>query len=98
MTGPLHLAFHATQVLLFRSLMHPATKMAKATPGSNLRQTITIALKELEYFTTFMSRITKEELDGFWGRREFNLYPLAALRCGTRRMLMSLYSQTLDHN
>ncbi|KPM35108.1 hypothetical protein AK830_g11468 [Neonectria ditissima] len=66
--GPLHLAFHATQVLLFRGLMSPATREAKATPGSNLRQWLTIALAQFTVFTTFMSDITEEELSGFWVR------------------------------
>ncbi|KAF4983832.1 hypothetical protein FZEAL_838 [Fusarium zealandicum] len=66
--GPLHLSYYATQVLLFRGLMHPATRIAKATPGSNLRQWLSTALAEFELFTAFMACITEEELTGFWGR------------------------------
>ncbi|KAH7120265.1 fungal-specific transcription factor domain-containing protein [Dactylonectria estremocensis] len=66
--GPLHLSFHATQVLLFRGLMYPATREAKATPGSNLRQWLTAALAQFKVFTAFMGEITEEELTGFWVR------------------------------
>ncbi|PTD13373.1 Uracil permease, partial [Fusarium culmorum] len=66
--GPLHISFFATQVLLFRGLMFPATRAAKVTPGSNLQRWLSTALAEFELFTTFMSYITEEELTSFWGR------------------------------
>lgn len=50
--------------------MYPATRAAKATPGSNLRQWFSTALREFETFTTFMDSITEDELVGFWGRRK----------------------------
>lgn len=49
--------------------MHPATKIAKFTPDSNLRQAFSFALKEFKSFTTFMACLKMEELEGFWGRR-----------------------------
>ncbi|KAJ3534912.1 hypothetical protein NM208_g7347 [Fusarium decemcellulare] len=67
--GPLHLSFYATQVLLFRGLMWPATRAAKITPGSSLRQWLSTALAEFELFVTFMAYISEEELTRFWGRR-----------------------------
>ncbi|ESU07081.1 hypothetical protein FGSG_12002 [Fusarium graminearum PH-1] len=67
-TRPLHISFFATQVLLFRGLMFPATRAAKVTPGSNLQRWLSTALAEFELFTTFMSYITEEELTSFWGR------------------------------
>ncbi|CEI65564.1 hypothetical protein FVEN_g8825 [Fusarium venenatum] len=66
--GPLHISFFATQVLLFRGLMFPATRAAKVTPGSNLQRWLSTALAEFELFTTFMSYITEQELTSFWGR------------------------------
>ncbi|KAF5667675.1 hypothetical protein FCIRC_9833 [Fusarium circinatum] len=66
--GPLHISFFATQVLLFRGLMFPATRAAKVTPGSNLQRWLSTALAEFELFTTFMAYITEEELTSFWGR------------------------------
>lgn len=50
--------------------MYPATRAAKATPGSNLRQWLSTALSEFEQFTAFLDRITESELTGFWGRRK----------------------------
>ncbi|KAM0193040.1 hypothetical protein ACHAPA_004003 [Fusarium lateritium] len=66
--GPLHISFFATQVLLFRGLMYPATRASKITPGSNLQRWLSTALAEFELFTTFMAYITEEELTSFWGR------------------------------
>ncbi|RSL74692.1 hypothetical protein CEP51_011486 [Fusarium floridanum] len=66
--GPLHLSYYATHVLLFRGLMYPATKAAKATPGSNLRRWLSTALAEFDNFTAFMAYITDNELTSFWGR------------------------------
>ncbi|KAL2684532.1 hypothetical protein Neosp_005610 [[Neocosmospora] mangrovei] len=66
--GPLHLSYYATHVLLFRGLMYPATKAAKANPGSNLRRWLSTALAEFDNFTTFMAYITENELTSFWGR------------------------------
>lgn len=69
-TGPLNLSYHATQVLLFRALMSPATKEAKATPESHLQQWLSVALSDFRSFTSFMGNISPEELAGFWGRRK----------------------------
>lgn len=73
MSDALHLAFHATQALIHRALSHPATKVAKFTPDSNLRQAFSFALKEFKSFTTFMACLKMEELEGFWGRRKLTL-------------------------
>ncbi|KAH8591718.1 fungal-specific transcription factor domain-containing protein [Bisporella sp. PMI_857] len=66
--SPLHLSFYATQALLFRGLMYPATIAAKTTSGSNLRRWLSTALVEFQPFTTFMDCITEEEFANFWGR------------------------------
>lgn len=71
--GPLHLSFYACQVLLFRGLMYPATRAAKATPGSNLQRWLSTTLSEFEQFANFVNHITGEDLNGFWGRRKLTI-------------------------
>lgn len=65
---PLHLSFYAAEVLLFRALMHPATRAARSDPGSNLRRWFPIALTELQVFTDFVEKISVKDLHGFWTR------------------------------
>ncbi|KAJ6440558.1 Zn(II)2Cys6 transcription factor [Purpureocillium lavendulum] len=65
---PLHLSFYAAQVLLYRALMHPPTRQAKTTPGSNLRKWFPEALLAFEAFADFLSCVNKADLFGFWGR------------------------------
>ena len=62
--------YYAAQVLAFRALMYPATRLAKATPNSSLRQWFGAALGELESFTSFVHGMTEEDLQGFWPRRK----------------------------
>ncbi|KAF7585302.1 hypothetical protein BBP40_011298 [Aspergillus hancockii] len=64
----LHLSFYASQALLFRSLMSPATREARATPDSNLRRWFSTALMEFRSFASMMSTLTEESLEGFWVR------------------------------
>ncbi|KAM0335220.1 hypothetical protein ACHAQA_000262 [Verticillium albo-atrum] len=66
--APLHLSDYATQALLFRGLMAPATKAARSDPDSNLRKWLPAALREFEGFTAYMTRINERDLNGFWGR------------------------------
>ncbi|PTB50692.1 hypothetical protein M431DRAFT_94416 [Trichoderma harzianum CBS 226.95] len=68
---PLHLTYYATQALLYRGLMYPATRVAKANPESNLRKWFVSALTEFRGFVDFFNSITEEDLRGFWCRREF---------------------------
>ncbi|OAQ60612.1 Zn(II)2Cys6 transcription factor [Pochonia chlamydosporia 170] len=65
---PIHMVVYATKVLLYRALMHPATRHAKTTPGSNLKIWFSAALSEFEAFTEYLSSITAADLNGFWGR------------------------------
>ncbi|KAL7794421.1 permease for cytosine/purines, uracil, thiamine, allantoin domain-containing protein [Trichoderma ceciliae] len=65
---PLHLTYYATQALLYRGLMYPATRAAKATPESNLRKWFVPALNEFQSFVYFFKSITEEDLRGFWCR------------------------------
>ncbi|CAH0003618.1 unnamed protein product [Clonostachys byssicola] len=66
--GPLNLSYFAVQVLLFRALMSPATREAKANPDSNLSKWFSTALESFKSFACFMDEITEEDLTGFWGR------------------------------
>lgn len=50
--------------------MYPATRAAKANPDSNLRKWFVIALTEFQGFTYFISRISDDDLRGFWCRRK----------------------------
>lgn len=68
--GPLHLTFYAIKVLLYRALMHPATKAAKSQPNSNLRQWFAYALADFTQFTEFFVGINMGDFRGFWGRRK----------------------------
>ncbi|KAL7936487.1 permease for cytosine/purines, uracil, thiamine, allantoin domain-containing protein [Trichoderma chlorosporum] len=65
---PLHLTYYATQALLYRGLMYPATRAAKANPESNLRKWFVSALAEFQSFVYFFNSITEEDLRGFWWR------------------------------
>lgn len=68
--GPLHLTLYATKVLLYRALMHPATKAAKGILDSNLRTWFPHALSDFAQFTEFFVSINPGDLRGFWGRRK----------------------------
>jgi hypothetical protein len=70
MIGPLHLAYFATRVLLFRALMTPASMSAKNNPQSSLRRYFEPAVEQLGAFNAFMSGITVDGLRSFWGRRK----------------------------
>ncbi|KAB8073584.1 hypothetical protein BDV29DRAFT_135180 [Aspergillus leporis] len=74
----LHLSFYASQVLLFRDLISPATREARATPESSLRQWFSPVLIEFRSFASLMNALTEEDLEGFWIRRL--LFPHAAKR------------------
>ncbi|KAL6863604.1 permease for cytosine/purines, uracil, thiamine, allantoin domain-containing protein [Trichoderma novae-zelandiae] len=65
---PLHLTYYATQALLYRGLMYPATRAAKANPESSLRKWFLSALSEFQRFVYFFNSITEEDLRGFWCR------------------------------
>ncbi|KAI3556415.1 hypothetical protein CABS01_03812 [Colletotrichum abscissum] len=65
--APLHLAYYAHLALLYRALMNPATKVAKAIPSSSLRLWFGTALSDFASFTDFMSELTPMDLRGFWG-------------------------------
>ncbi|EXJ82430.1 hypothetical protein A1O3_06243 [Capronia epimyces CBS 606.96] len=66
--GPLHLAYFATQVLLFRALMTPASMAAKGNPHSSLRRYFEAAIEQFSDFLDFMDEITPDGLRAFWGR------------------------------
>ncbi|EXJ81591.1 hypothetical protein A1O1_07655 [Capronia coronata CBS 617.96] len=66
--GPLHLAYFATQVLLFRALMTPASMAAKNSPHSSLRRFFDAAIDQCSDFLEFMNEITPDGLRAFWGR------------------------------
>ena len=68
--GPLHMTFYATKVLLYRALMHPATKAAKSDPNSSLRQWFPYAIADFAGFVEFFASINAGDLRGFWGRRK----------------------------
>ncbi len=73
--APLHLMYYASQSLMFRGLMSPATKAARFDPDSNLRRWFRIALSEFTGFTSFMTQINEKDLNGFWGRRKSRPHP-----------------------
>ncbi|KIW90259.1 uncharacterized protein Z519_08903 [Cladophialophora bantiana CBS 173.52] len=73
--APLHLAYFATQVLLFRALMTPASMAAKSNPLSSLRRFFGAAIEQLGAFLAFMNEITLEGLRAFWGRRKSSFIP-----------------------
>ncbi|KAG5973632.1 hypothetical protein E4U55_000344, partial [Claviceps digitariae] len=65
---PLHLSCYAIKVLLYRALMHPATKAAKSQPNSNLRQWFAFALTDFAQFIDFFTSVNPRDFRGFWGR------------------------------
>ncbi|EXJ65648.1 uncharacterized protein A1O5_11175 [Cladophialophora psammophila CBS 110553] len=77
--APLHLAYFATQVLLFRALMTPASMAAKSNPLSSLRRFFGAAIEQLGAFLAFMNEITLEGLRAFWGRRKSSFVPCDTL-------------------
>lgn len=68
--GPLHLAYFAIQIILFRALMTPASMAAKYSPKSSLQRYFGAAMDEVGVFLSFMDGITPEGLRAFWGRRK----------------------------
>ncbi|KAI1619080.1 fungal-specific transcription factor domain-containing protein [Exophiala viscosa] len=66
--APLHLAYFATQVLLFRALMTPASVAAKHNPQSSLRRFFDAAIEKLGLILAFMDQITVDILREFWGQ------------------------------
>jgi NCS1 family nucleobase:cation symporter-1 len=66
--APLHLSYYASQALVYRALMSPATKAARADPSSNLRRWFRDARGEFAGFATFMTQVGAADLNGFWGR------------------------------
>lgn len=69
--GPLHLTYYASQVLLFRALMFPASKAARADPNSNLWRWFNTAIHDMKKFVEFIDGITEGDLQSFWGRCKF---------------------------
>ncbi|KAL7811658.1 permease for cytosine/purines, uracil, thiamine, allantoin domain-containing protein [Trichoderma gracile] len=65
---PLHLTYYSSQALLYRGLMYPATREAKADPESSLRKWFVPALGEFQSFVRFFDAITDKDLRGFWCR------------------------------
>ncbi|KAL6887354.1 permease for cytosine/purines, uracil, thiamine, allantoin domain-containing protein [Trichoderma longibrachiatum] len=65
---PLHLTYYASQALLYRGLMYPATREAKADPESSLRKWFVPALGEFQRFVCFFNSLTEHDLRGFWCR------------------------------
>lgn len=59
--------------------MHPATKAAKRDPYSPLRTWFPEALAEFAGFTMFLSQISTQDLNGFWGRRECGVLSVIVL-------------------
>ncbi|KAF3483551.1 fungal specific transcription factor domain-containing protein [Arthroderma uncinatum] len=64
----LHLSFYATETLLFRALMTPATVHSKTTPSSSLRRHFDGALACFRSFVRFVETIQQDTLQSFWGR------------------------------
>ncbi|KAM5441122.1 hypothetical protein MferCBS31731_003910 [Microsporum ferrugineum] len=64
----LHLSFYATETLLFRALMAPATVHSKTTPSSSLRRHFDSAIACFQSFVRFVSTIRQDTLQSFWGR------------------------------
>ncbi|KAL2875826.1 hypothetical protein SGCOL_008973 [Colletotrichum sp. CLE4] len=59
--------YYAHLALLYRALMNPATKGAKAMPSSSLRLWFGAALSDFASFRDFMGELAPEDLQGFWG-------------------------------
>ncbi|KAJ9646860.1 hypothetical protein H2204_000552 [Knufia peltigerae] len=66
--GPLHLAYFAVQIILFRALMTPASMVAKYSPKSSLQRYFGAAMGQVGVFLAFMDGLTPEDLRAFWGR------------------------------
>jgi hypothetical protein len=79
---PLHISYHATKVLLWRALMHPATAKAKADDNSSLQRWFATALAEFEDFVSFFASLDVTCLHGFIPRRESPLCSNAWPRAG----------------
>ena len=62
--------YYATKVLLFRAILSPASKEARADPNSSLRRNFHEAVHEMDIFAAFMDEVTEGDLQGFWGRRK----------------------------
>lgn len=62
--------YHAAKVLLFRAILSPATKEARANSNSSRRRNFNEAVYEMQQFATFMDEVTEGDLQGFWGRRK----------------------------
>ncbi|QLI63605.1 uncharacterized protein G6M90_00g010690 [Metarhizium brunneum] len=90
---PLHLTFYATKVLLYRALMHPATKAAKTDPNSNLRQWFPFAIADFGWFTEFFISINPGDLRGFWGRHARSQLIL----CGNFLVYLFLMAAEREH-
>ncbi|UKZ57462.1 hypothetical protein TrVGV298_011319 [Trichoderma virens] len=89
--GPLHLTYYATQALLYRGLMYPATRAAKANPESNLRKWFISALAEFQSFVYFFNSITEEDLRGFWYARS------QLILCGNFLIYLFLLASDQQH-
>lgn len=63
--NPLHISYHATKVLLWRALMHPATAKAKVDDNSSLQRWFATALAEFEDFVNFFAGLDVTCLHGF---------------------------------
>lgn len=79
---PLHISYHATKVLLWRALMHPATAKAKVDDNSSLQRWFATALAEFEDFVNFFAGLDVTCLHGFIPRRESPLCSNARPRAG----------------
>ncbi|TWU72177.1 hypothetical protein ED733_000763 [Metarhizium rileyi] len=90
---PLHLTFYATKVLLYRALMHPATKAAKQDPNSSLRQWFPFAIADFARFTDFFASISPGEVRGFWGRHARSQLIL----CGNFLVYLFLMAAEKEH-
>nr|KAK5445832.1 hypothetical protein LTR18_003751 [Exophiala xenobiotica] len=66
--GPLHLAYFATNILLFRALMTPASMTARYNRQSSLQRYFGAAMDQVNAFLAFMDEITPDGLRAFWGR------------------------------
>lgn len=80
LSGPVHLAYFATRVLLFRALLMPASISAKGNPQSSLRRYFGAAIEQVGAFLAYMDEIELNTLRAFWGRR----------RCSERSVLARL--------
>ncbi|KAF9878854.1 ncs1 nucleoside transporter family protein [Colletotrichum karsti] len=88
--APLHLAYYAYLVLLYRALMTPATKEAKMDSSSNLHRWFETAVRDFEGFLGLIEAVTPEDLQGFWGRHARSQLIL----CGNFLIYLFLLSPT----